>query len=278
MTGLTSTRLPGRQTARNVSSRDTMRVMARAGLSARAAVYVLLGVLALVMAVSGRKHETDQRGAFDELAGNPLGWVLLLIIAIGLAAYALWRFAEAAFGVVGREAGGDAKDRFVSAVRGITYTVLAVSAFSVVFRTGSSSQRKRQQQWTATLMSHTGGRWLVGVIGVVVIGIGISFIVRGIRSDFEKEFPMSSMSRFARRTTHYTGLVGSVARGVVFGLVGVLFLVAAITFNPSKARGIDGALRETRDAPFGPYLLGLVAFGLLLFGIYGFCEARWRKL
>src|SRR5579875_125708 len=194
VTGLSSARLPGRQSARNAASSDTMRVLARVGLAGHGAIYVLLGILAFVLAFGGRKQETDQRGAFEELAGNPAGWVLLLVIAIGLAAYALWRFAEAAFGVVGTDEGDSAKHRIASAVRGIAYAVLAVSAFTVVFRGGSSSQSKQQQEWTATVMRHPGGRWLVAVVGAAVIVVGVVFVVRGVRTKFEKHFSMSSMS------------------------------------------------------------------------------------
>jgi hypothetical protein len=103
-------------------------------------------------------------------------------------------------------------------------------------------------------------------------------VVRGAKTKFDEDFPLGSMSRPARKVTRTTGLVGTIARGIVVGMVGVLFLIAAVQFDPQKARGVDGALRQIRDAPVGPYLLALVAIGLVMFGLFGFCEARWRKL
>lgn len=264
--------------AQRIKSSSKLRGLARLGLASHGAVYVLLGVLALVLAFDGRQKETDQKGAFQELAENDAGWVLLLIIAIGLAAYALWRLIEAAFGVSGVDDGDGAKERLKSAARGVAYGALAFSAFTVVINGKSTSQSKRQQTWTAKVMQHDGGRWLIGLAGVVVVIVGVVLAVRGAKTKFEKHFPMSSMSPQAQRTTTVTGLVGTIARGVVVGMVGVLFVTAAVQFDPKKARGIDGALRTLRDTPVGPWLLAVVALGLIMFGLFGFCEARWRKL
>jgi hypothetical protein len=264
--------------AHHIAQNTKMRGRARLGLASHGALYVLLGVLALVLAFGGRRKETDQKGAFEELAENSAGWVLLLIIAIGLAAYALWRLAEAAFGVSGVDDGDGAKQRLISAARGIGYGALAVSAFTIVVNGKSANQSKRQETWTAKVMEHDGGRWLVGLAGVVVVVIGGVLAVRGAMTKFEKHSPMRSMSPAAQKTTTVTGLVGSIARGVVLAMVGVLLITAAVQFDPKKARGIDGALRTLRDTPVGPWLLALVAVGLVLFGVFGFCEARWRKL
>jgi hypothetical protein len=275
MTALSSA---GSSTQR-VAHNDKIRGLARLGLAGHGALYVLLGVLALVLAFGGRKGETDQKGAFEKLASNSVGWVLLLIIAIGLTAYGLWQLVQAAVGVSGVEDGHSGKERFKSAARGVVYSALAVSAFTVVVNGKSSSnQSKRQQEWTATLMKQTGGRWLVGLLGLVVAIVGVVLVVRGAKKTFEKYFPMSSMSPAARKLTETLGLAGSIARGVIVGMVGVLFLTAAIQFDPKKARGVDGALRALRDNPVGPWLLGAVAIGLIMFGLFGFCEARWRKL
>jgi hypothetical protein len=267
-----------RRTAHRAARSDKLRATARAGLAGRGVLYLLLGVLALVLAMSGRKKETDQRGAFEQLAANPAGWVLVLVIAIALASYALWRLAQAILGSSGSEGGKDAKERAASVVRAVIYGALSVSAFTVLAKGGSSSQRKQQQEWTATVMKQTGGRWLVGLAGVIVIVVGVVLVVQGIKTKFDEDFPLASMSTPARRFTRVTGLVGTVARGIVVGMVGVLFLVAAVQFDPNKARGVDGALRQIRDAPVGPYLLALVAIGLVMFGLFGFCEARWRKV
>jgi hypothetical protein len=264
--------------AHQIAHSDKVKGLARLGLAGHGAVYVLLGVLALALAFGGRHQETDQKGAFEELASNSAGWVLLLVIAIGLAAYALWRLAEAAFGVTGVDDGDGAKERLKSAARGLAYGALAVSAFIVVVNGKSTNQSKRQQTWTAKVMQHDGGRWLVGLVGVVVVVVGVVLVVRGAKTKFEKHFPMASMSPAARKATAFLGLVGSIARGIVVGMVGVLLITAAVQFDPKDARGVDGALRTLRDTPVGPWLLVAVALGLIMFGLFGFCEARWRKL
>lgn len=267
-----------RTTTYRAAHSDKMRALARVGLAGHGVLYLLLGVLALVLAFSGRSKETDQKGAFEQLAGNPAGWVLVLVIAIGLTAYALWQLIQVVTGVSGADQKDEAKERFKCAARGLTYAALAVSAFTVLVKGNSSSQSKQQQEWTATLMKQTGGRWLVGLLGVVVAVVGIVLLVRAAKKSFEKYFPMGSMPESGRTLTRVTGMVGGMARGVIVALVGVLFITAAVQFDPHKARGVDGALRQLRDAPVGPYLLGLVAAGLVMFGLYGFCEARWRKL
>jgi hypothetical protein len=263
-------------TARRAASDRKVRFVARVGLAAHGAVYVLIGVLALLLATGDRSGETDQKGALQELAQHTGGWIVLLVLALGLTAYALWRLAEAIFGIQVSES--SAKDRAMSAVRGIIYGALAVSAFRVVIAGRTQSPAKKQQEFTAKVMDHTGGRWLVGIVGVVVIGIGVVLAFNGLRQKFEEDFEIGRMSRAARRATHVLGTVGSVARGVVLALAGVLLVVAAVQFDPNKARGIDGALRSLRDTTGGPVLLGAVAIGLIMFGLFGFCEARWRRL
>lgn len=257
---------------------DKLKGLARVGLAGRGAVYVLLGVLALVLAFGGRRKETDQKGAFQQLAQNAAGLVLLVVIAVALAAYALWRLLEAAFGATGVPDGDSAKQRAKSAFRGVVYVGLSISAFSVVVGRNPSNQSKQQQSWTSRVMQHTGGRWLVGIVGAVVVIVGIGLAWQGARTKFEKHFPRHSMGRTAWRATKTFGLIGMIARGIVVGMVGVLLITAAVQFDPRKARGVDGALRSLRDTAVGPWLLVLVAAGLVLFGLYGFCEARWRRV
>jgi uncharacterized BrkB/YihY/UPF0761 family membrane protein len=119
---------------------------------------------------------------------------------------------------------------------------------------------------------------LVGIIGVVVAVVGIVLGYQGLSRSFEKQFKKGEMSPAAYRVTVMLGVVGGVARGLVITTAGVLVLVAAVTFDPKKARGLDQALRSLRDAPAGPALLCVVAIGLVLFGFYTYCEARWRRV
>lgn len=260
---------------RRATNSDAMAMLARWGLAARGAIYLLIGVLALALAFGNRSGETDQRGALQELTQHTGGTLLVWLIGIGLAGYALWRFSEAAFGVVGE--GKKTGPRVQSFARGCIYAFFAVSAFKVASDSSSGSQAKQQQSMTAKAMQHTGGRWAVGIVGAIILVCGLVLIWEGIKRKFEKYLDMDRMSPQTRKVVGFLGMAGSIARGIVFGLAGVFVIVAAVDFNPNKARGLDGALRQLADTPVGPWLLVLVALGLVMFGVYGFAEAKWRR-
>jgi hypothetical protein len=261
--------------ARRAADSKGMDRLARLGLVSRAVIYLVIGVLAVLMAF-GKKHgETDQRGAVQELEQQTGGFVLVLIVAIGLACYAAWRLSEAAFGVAGE--GNKAGPRAQSLIRGLVYAFLAVSAFTILVQGRDKSQAKQQQSYTARFMHYTAGRWLIGLLGVVIVVVGGVLVYEGLTRKFEKYFKLGEMSSGARRATEFLGTVGTAARGFVFGVAGVLLVIAAVQFDPKKAQGIDGALRALRDTPVGPWLLLVVALGLVMFGLFGLCEARWRK-
>jgi uncharacterized protein DUF1206 len=260
---------------RRAAHGDTMSGLARWGLAARATIYLLIGVLALALAFGTRSGETDQRGAFQELTRHTGGTVLLWVIGIGLAAYALWRLSEAAFGVVGE--GKKTGPRVQSFARACIYGFFAVSAVKVASNAGAGSQASEQESWTAKAMQHSGGRWAVGIIGAVIVICGLVLIWEGVTRKFEKYLDLRRMSSKTREVVEFLGVVGSVARGIVFGVAGVFVIVAAVDNNPGKSRGLDRALRELADTSVGPWLLVAVALGLIMFGVYGFAEAKWRR-
>jgi type IV secretory pathway VirB2 component (pilin) len=261
--------------ARRAADSDALTALARWGLAARATNYLLIGVLAIALAAGKRSGETDQHGALDELVQHTGGTVLLWIIAIGLAGYALWRLNEAAFGVAGHGTG--VGPRLQSLGRAVAYAVLAASAVSIATNSDSGSQSGKQQNWTARIMQHTGGRWLVAAVGVGLVIFGIVLVAWGLLRKFEQELDKARIPASFRPVVFGLGLVGTCARGVVFALVGVLVVIAAVDYDPKKSAGLDGALRTLRDTPAGPWLLGIVALGLVVFGLYGYCEAAWHK-
>jgi uncharacterized BrkB/YihY/UPF0761 family membrane protein len=127
-------------------------------------------------------------------------------------------------------------------------------------------------------MRHSGGRWAIALLGVIIVVIGIVLIVEGLRRSFVKTLRVAQMSDLIRRIVVGLGLIGTTARGAVFALAGALVVDAAVTFDSAKARGLDEALQTLRDRPYGPFLLAVAALGLLVFGLYGMCEARWRNV
>ncbi|MDT4904286.1 MAG: hypothetical protein QOF92_580 [Pseudonocardiales bacterium] len=250
-----------------------MTVVARFGLSARAFVYLVVGVLVIALAFGHKRSETDQRGAMQTIAAQSGGAVLILLVALGLAAYAVWRFAEAAFGVAGE--GKKTGPRLQSLARGLVYTALAFSAFSV-FAGRNQSQAAQNRELSARVMTHAGGRFLVGAVGVVVAVIGVVLVVQGVQRSFEKYLRLGGLSEATRKAVITLGVVGTVARGAVVALVGILIVDAAVRFDPNKASGIDAAVRTVGEQPLGRVLLVLTGAGLVAFGIYGLAEARWR--
>jgi hypothetical protein len=253
-----------------------MAALARWGLAARGLVYLLIGWLAIQIALGHANHQANQRGAFAELASQPLGTVLLWMLAIGLTGYALWRLAEAAFGSAseGRKTGA----RLKSLVRGIVYAGFAASAFAFLAGNPGKSQKQKQQSVTAEVLHHSFGQVLVGLAGAVAVAVGIAFVVEGVKRKFLRELQLDRVSGATRTAVIRLGMAGTIARGVVFGIAGILIIDAAITFDPKKSSGLDGALRTLAQNGWGAALLWLLALGLLAFGLYGFAVAKWGKV
>ena len=187
----------------------------------------------------------------------------------------LTAFSSAAFGVAGE--GRRAGPRLRSLGRAVIYAGLAYLTFQVISGT-AHSQSGQQQDVTAKVMHHPGGRWLVGIAGLIIVVIGLVLAIEGLRRKFMKYLRTSQMSPRTRRIVRLLGTIGTIARGVVIALVGILVIDAAVSHNAAKSGGIDKALLTLRNGPAGPVLLALVALGLVIFGIYGLCEARWRRV
>ena len=261
--------------ARRASDSPAAHLLARAGLTARGVIYILIGWVALLVAVGHSSREADQQGALQLLAGQSYGAVSLWLLGLGFAAYALWRLGEAAFGVAGEPPG--AGPRLKSLVRALIYAGFAYLTFEVI--SGSRrSQSRDQQDITARVMQHGEGRWLVGMVGLIVVIIGLALVGQGAGRKFMKFLRTSQMSLRTRRVVELLGLIGTIARGLVFALAGALVVDAAITHKASESGGIDKALLTLRNQPFGEILMVLAALGLAVFGIYGLCEARWRRV
>lgn len=263
--------------ARQAHNSKAMQWGARAGLSARAFIYLLMGGLALAIASGGqsKNQQADQKGALKELTQHTGGAALLVLLAIGFAAYALWRFSEAAFGVIGD--GHGAKARLQSAGRGLIYSSFAFTAVSVL-RGSSGSQSSKNTSLTAKVMGWTGGRFLIAIVGLAILAAGGIMIYEGVKKKFLKYLKTYEMSENTREAVEKLGMVGTIARGAVIGISGILVIQAAWTYDAKKAGGFDAALKTLAGQPYGMLLLGIMAVGLLAFGVYGFAEARWRKV
>lgn len=257
-------------------------VLARSGLVAKGVSYGLVGVLAVKLAVGDGGKATSRQGALQTLAQHTFGKVVLVLLACGLAGYAIWRFVQAA-----EERDESGKDgalktwgkRAGYAGRGLIYAALTVSAVKILLGNGQQqSQDAKAHQTTATVLGWPGGQWIVGAAGIVIGGVGLWNVYRGISQKFEDNWETGRMSEFERTWGARVGTVGHLARGVVFGLIGIFVTKAAVDYNPKDAIGLDGALQKLAAASYGPYLLGLTAAGLVAYGLYCLVDARYRDV
>ncbi|WP_369194190.1 DUF1206 domain-containing protein [Streptomyces djakartensis] len=252
---------------------------ARAGLSARGVIYLLVGALAAQIAFGDTGKQADRGGALAELSQKPFGAVLLWALGIGLVGMALWRLSEVLFGSVGKD-GGSPRKRLLAAVRLGFYSFVAYSVLSFAATRhqsgGSSDQQSRDA--TAKVMELPGGQWLVGAAGIAVIAAGGWIGVRAAMRKYHDKMRMGQMSRRTRQLVDVTGVAGGVARGLVFAAAGVFAVRAAVDYEPDKAKGLDDTLRTFAGTPLGPWLLVIVAVGLVLFGVFSFAMARWRRV
>ncbi|WP_404961697.1 DUF1206 domain-containing protein [Streptomyces sp. 147326] len=263
-----------------MSNSRAMEVLSRVGLCARGVIYVLVGLLAVQMGFGGDSgKEADRSGAVRTIGEQPFGRVLLWALVVGLAAMALWRLSEAAFGQA--VTGGDKWTRRLGSLGlALFYTVICIGVVQTALVGGSAGGRpgdETSKDYTARVLNWPGGRVLVGVVGAVLVIVGVVIVVRSLMRKFEENLRTGEMSPTTRRVVAGLGIVGGVATGVVAAVAGLFVLLAAVQFDPGRAKGMDETLRSFAATPAGPVLLIAAAVGLLLFGLYSFCEARWRK-
>jgi uncharacterized protein DUF1206 len=250
--------------------------LARSGFVARGCIYGIIGILAIKLATGSGGHAASQQGALEAIARQPFGKVLLILVAVGLAGYALWRFVHAFLGH-GPERHDSAFDRLAALGSGIVYAGLCAIAVRILAGSGGGSSENTHKT-AAGVFGWPAGTWLVGIAGVVLIGLGLYQGYRGVSKDFLDDSKTEQMSPKVESWIEWIGTFGHLARMVVFGLVGVFLIRAAVDFNPSKAVGLDGALAKLAHASYGPYMLGLVAAGLIAFGVYSLSDARYRRI
>lgn len=249
--------------------------LARAGLVARGVVYLIIGVLALKLALGDGGKATNQQGALKTIADQSFGKTLLVLVAIGLAGYALWRLLRAAVGH-GAEQRDSGSDRVAALASGIGYGIVFVTAVKIL--AGASTGSGTPKEATAGVLGWSGGTVLVAIAGVVMIGVALYQAYKGLARTFLKDAKTSEMGPGVRKGYTALGVFGHVARAVVFGLIGYGLIKAAIDYDPHKAVGLDGALRKLADASYGPALLALVAAGLVGFAAYSIADSRYRKV
>lgn len=270
----------GRGQAHRAANSKTVAAAARAGFVARGVIYVLIGVLSLRIAFFGGGKQADRGGAIAEIAQKPFGTVLLWLLGIALAGMSLWRLSEAAFGQAGPDGDKPGK-RAVAAARCVFYGFVAYSVLAYAAgnkSSGSGSSDKNSQDVTAKALDWPGGQWIVGIAGAAVTGAGVWIAVRALLRKFEKHLKMTEMSRTTRQVVVAFGVFGGTARGIVFATAGGFAIAAAVRHKPGEAKGMDDTLRTFAGTPAGPWLLALIAVGLMAFGVFSWANARWRDV
>ena len=240
------------------------------GLASYGLLHLVLAWIAIQIVI-WRRGDASSEGALSQLRQQPLGEVLLWIMAIGLFTLTVWQAVEATIGRDQPSRDGRLRRRLTSAGRAVVYFALGLLAVGVAVGSTSGSG-EGEETFTAKLMGVPFGRVMVAAVGAVVIGIGVAQIVKGVKQSF-----IEDLDRGAPPMVRRLGTVGYCARGVALSIIGVLFGWAAITYDPEKAGGMDDALSAIRDQPFGSVLLTIMAAGLACFGLYCFFWARMAR-
>jgi hypothetical protein len=256
----------------------TMALLARAGLATRGVMYVIIGWLALEIAFGHQQNQADRSGAVRVVANTPFGSAALWLLVAGFIGMSLWRFSEAAYGAAGPE-GRKGTTRAASLGRAVFYGFVAYGIMKFALGVGGpASSNQQSKDLTAAAMRLPGGRLIVAAVGIGFIVWGATFAYGALKKKFRRKLAVGQMRPATRRVVERLGQTGGIARGTVFAAVGIFLVVAAVQFRPGEAKGLDATLRAFTVTPLGPWLLALVAVGLLVFGVYSFCEARWRRV
>lgn len=259
---------------RKPSGAGAINLFARLGLVVRGVVYIVIGAIAIMMALGVARHSADTAGAIEAIATKPLGYLLLWILVIGFLGLAVWRFVQAAVKRLNLTEGS----RIAALAFGVIYALLFFSTLMfVVHGRDPAGTDANARDWTRTVLSHDGGPILIALVGVLLIIGGIVLAVRGVSARFTARLRMGWMSGRTQNAVVRLGQFGYLARGAVVAGIGVAALDAAAMYKATRAEGVDGVLRSFASTGFGPWLLIIVALGLIAYGVLSFLEAKWRR-
>jgi fumarate reductase subunit D len=269
----------GRNAVRRLAANPLVELLERLGYAVRGALYAVMGLLALGIALRiGGGQTTDLSGSLVFLISNPFGKLVLIIIVVGLAAYSLWGFIRAIYDPLNR--GSDASGylaRLGFVTSALSYAAIVVFALRILTGSGGSSGESTQKT-IASILNHPGGGSVTVIIGLIAIGVGLGQFLEAYRATFAKDLKGTEMSERERKRSIALGRFGMFARGVVFLVIGWFIVQAGLHHDPGQVQGFGGAFQFLLNQPFGRVLMGIVALGFVALGLHSFACARWIRL
>ena len=287
MTGKTNsngkTNGSGPLTSNNTAVNKTFETLARLGYASRGIIYFVIGLLAVLMAFGYGGKTTDQQGAISMIGTQPAGRILLWLVLIGLVCYSLWGVIRAIFNPFHQ--GHDAKGfalRIGYLVSAAAYAMLVMPTYALIAGGAQPAQNGAQQgqiqQSIAKILVMPLGQWLVGIIGIIVILVGLIQFFQGFNPGFERKIHLDKLNPAQLRRVRFLGRFGTIARGIVFALIGLFIVMAAYTANSQQVKGFDSTLTSILQQPYGRWLLGVIALGLISLGLYSLCLSIFFRL
>jgi hypothetical protein len=262
-----------------VVSNSLLELLERVGYVVRGVLYSVMGTLALGVALGVGGTTTDQSGSLIILTRGPWGRAILLVVAIGLGAYALWGFVRAIFDPLQRgESANGIAQRLGFAWSGIAYTALTLFALNLFAGTSQGVSHDTTQSTISRILTYPAGEWAAAGIGLIAIVAGLAQFVEAYRAEFRRDLKRAEMTAAEQKIVDMLGRLGMVARGITFTLVGWFVLQAGLHRNPTEAKGFKGAFLFLLQQPHGRQLLAIVAIGFIALGLHSFACARWVRL
>ncbi len=255
---------------RQGSSGDAWEKGARAGYAVSGGLHIMLGYLIAQVAFGGGGEEASSSNALSQVGESTLGAVLLWIAVVAFAALGLWQLADAAL------SHRKASDRVKALAKAGVYLVLAFTAASVAMGSSGGSDDQQAEGLVSTALGWPGGQFIVGAVGIGIIAAGIFHVVKGAKKKFLED--LTGVPQGSGKAVRGLGMVGYIAKGIALGAVGALITYAAVTADPDKAEGLDGAVQSLLDLPGGQVIVVLVGIGFAAYGLYSFVRARYARM
>jgi len=269
----------GTKAVKRAAENPLLAILERLGYAVRGALYAVMGLLALAVAIGVVGGQTtDLSGSLVFLIANPFGKVVLVVAIIGLTAYSVWGFIRAIYDPLHRGhdvAGYAARLGFVTSA--LSYAGIVILAIRILAGSAGGAGNSTQKT-VAAILVHPGGGWLTVVIGVVAILVGFGQFLEAYRATFKEDLKSAEMTDWERVNVIRLGRFGMFARGVTFVVLGWFVIQAGIHHDPAQAQGFGGAFAFLLAQPFGRVILGIVALGFVALGLHSFACARWIRL